>query len=348
MEDLLIADFERIFEQSTESLSMLRGKRMLLTGGTGFFGKWILGFLNHANRYHQLELTVFVLSRNPRNFLKLFPQFSLPLIQFIEGDVRNFSFSEPVDFVIHAATEASAKLNDERPSEMFDVIVQGTKHLLEICRQVQPQRVMMTSSGAVYGNQAVNITHQDDEGVTGPDVHSVNSAYAEGKRVSELLGAFHANETGQEVNFARCYAFVGPYLPLDTHFAVGNFMNDCLQGRDIVIKGDGTACRSYQYASDLVVWLLKILTHGKNVRSYNVGSEESVTIADLAYQVSQVWSKLSGKTTMVRIEGVARAGAPTHRYVPRTKRAREELGLKLSVSLEESLLKTLTWNDCSD
>lgn len=344
MEVLLQTDFEFIYQSSSESLPLLRGKKLLLTGGTGFFGKWILGFLNYANRVHDLQLEIHVLSRNPDRFLEHFPQFKHELLHFIKGDIRTFSFEKAVDFVIHAATEASAKLNEERPSEMFDVIVQGTKQLLKVCETVGVGRILITSSGAVYGKQSSEITHQNDESLSAPDIHSVANAYAEGKRVSELLGAFHSQETGQTVNFARCYAFVGPYLPLDSHFAIGNFINDCLEGREISIKGDGTACRSYMYAADLVIWLVKILTHGKNVRSYNVGSEDSVSIGELAAKVESAWLELTGSRVGFKILGIAQSDAQIQRYVPKTERASVELGLRLGYSFENSLLKTLTWN----
>ena len=345
MKEMLLADFEFIFKHSRESLERLKGRRLLLTGGTGFFGKWILGFLNYANRVKGLGLRVEVLSRDPERFLKEFPEFNHELIGFIKGDIRTFSAQGEVDFVIHAATEASAKLNDERPSEMFDVIVAGTKHVFEVCKGLKAKRILLTSSGAVYGTQASDVPHQPDESMTGPDVHQVRSAYAEGKRVSELLGAFHHGETGQEVVFARCFAFVGPYLPLDTHFAVGNFIRDCLQRSEIVIKGDGTPHRSYMYAADLVIWLLKMLTHGKNLRSYNVGSEESLTLSEVARTVADVWKLISGKRVEIIINGTATGNRATgNRYVPAVERARSELDLKCHTTLEGALQKTLIWH----
>jgi dTDP-glucose 4,6-dehydratase len=227
---------------------------------------------------------------------------------------------------------------------MFDVIVSGTKHLLKVCESAKPSKILLISSGAVYGKQDSSVVNQPDDCMFGPDVHDAASSYAEGKRVSELLGAFHHRMTTQEVTFARCFAFVGPYLPLDTHFAAGNFMRDCLAGREIVIQGDGTPHRSYLYAADLVVWLLKILVDGKNLRSYNVGAEESVSIRALAERVSGVWKNISGQSIEVRVLGQPVAGAPLARYVPSTARARLELGLSEGFSLEEAFSKTLTWS----
>jgi dTDP-glucose 4,6-dehydratase len=188
----------------------------------------------------------------------------------------------------------------------------------------------------------------------GPNTVDARSAHAEGKRISELMGAIHTKQTGQQVLVARCFAFLGPFLPLDTHFAVGNFINDCLNGRDIIIKGDGTTCRSYLYASDLVVWLLKILVSGKNLQAYNVGSEHSISIKDLAQNVLAVWNENPSlqkfrKTKIgYSILGVP-SGLPPEKYIPNTQRARAELGLTEATVLQEAILKTFLFHlhECS-
>lgn len=336
----LSEDFKSIFDLSEESLKELKDKRLLLTGGTGFFGKWILGFFNYANEHHHLNLTVYILSRNPESFLKEFPEFINHHFHFIKGDIRTFKFSEKVDFVIHGATEASAKMIEQQPEEMFEVIFDGTKNLLKNAEVCTPSRILIISSGAVYGSQLPEITHQPDESLMGPDLHTTSSTYAVGKQVSELLGTFHAKKTGQITTFARCFAFVGPFLPLDTHFAIGNFINDCLSKKDIIINGDGTPARSYLYASDLVVWLLKALTHGESCRSYNVGSEKLVNIKELAEFTQNVWETISKQKVNVKILIQPNLTTPPKRYVPSTQRARTELSLKETVTLEEGLLKT--------
>jgi dTDP-glucose 4,6-dehydratase len=342
--DGLDRDFEAITTSCAPLFSSLQGKRLLLTGGTGFFGKWLLGFFNYAYRTRGLDLELLVLSRNPEAFARDYPQFLSPQVRWIRGDIRTFPLDLPVDYVIHGATEASAVLNEQNPLEMLDVITQGTSHLLRVCSGKKPSKILLLSSGAVYGTQPPHFSHQPDDSQTAPDIHAASNAYGEGKRLSELLGAIHHKVTRQEVAFARCFAFIGPYLPLDTHFAVGNFMNDCLHHRPIVIQGDGTAYRSYLYAADLVSWLLTILVTGKNLTSYNVGSEESLTILEIAQAMSRTWERLTGEKIPVEVRGIPTLNAPVHRYVPSTLRARTELGLKVSHSLDQGLQKSLTWH----
>ena len=139
---------------------------------------------------------------------------------------------------------------------------------------------------------------------------------------------------------ARCFAFVGPYLPLDAHFAVGNFIRDGLRGGPIRISGDGTPYRSYLYAADLAVWLWTILLRGQPMRPYNVGSAAALTIADLAQQVADVFAP----PVSVTVARSPVAGAAAQRYVPAVARVETELGLRLTVPLAEGIRRTVEWH----
>ena len=142
-----------------------------------------------------------------------------------------------------------------------------------------------------------------------------------------------------ECKIARCFAFVGPHLPIDAHFAIGNFIRDTIQGRDISIKGDGTAVRSYQYAADLAICLWTILFAGRGNRAYNVGSEESSSIRTLADVVIR---SLKSDASVV-LEKVLDAKYSSNGYVPSTSRIVNELGVTNHYTLSESIQKTARW-----
>jgi dTDP-glucose 4,6-dehydratase len=152
-----------------------------------------------------------------------------------------------------------------------------------------------------------------------------------------MLCAVYA-EGPLHTTIARCFAFVGPYLPLDSHLAIGNFIRAAIEGRPIRVLSDGTPLRSYMYAADLAAWLWTILLRGGRGRAYNVGSEEEISIADVARAVSRA----AGGRSEVAITGEA-TGGPAQRYVPGTSRARADLGVTMTVGFEEALGRTLAW-----
>ncbi|WP_438483690.1 NAD-dependent epimerase/dehydratase family protein [Oleiharenicola lentus] len=319
-----------------------RGCSVFITGGTGFFGMWLLESFAYINDALGLGMRAVVLSRDPKAFAAKAPHLtSRSDIELIPGDVRSFKFPEgKFAFVVHAATEASVKLNDEAPHEMFDAIVAGTRHVLDFAAQAGVEKFLLTSSGAVYGKQPSSLSHVGEDYMGAPDTVLSGSAYGEGKRVAEHMCCVHARQHGYETKIARCFAFVGPHLPLDTHFAIGNFIRDAMQGGRIQIGGDGTPTRSYLYASDLTIWLWTLLFRGSTGRAYNVGSGEDLSIKQLAKTVSATLGKHSAVRTAQKID----ATRPLSRYVPAVGRALSELDLRMHITLEDGIRKTAAWN----
>lgn len=332
--DHILAHTERLWEE-------LRGQRLFITGGTGFFGCWLLESFAWANDKFGLGAKAVVLTRNSEAFKNNVPHLaSHPAIQLHIGDVRNFDFpAGSFSHVIHAATEASAKLNNENPLLMFDTIVEGTRRALEFARQNGTRRFLLTSSGAVYGRQPAQVTHLPEDYCSGPDTVEPRSAYGEGKRTAEMLCTLYGRQFGLEPKIARCFAFVGPYLPLDIHFAIGNFIRDGLRGGPITVSGDGTPFRSYLYAADLAVWLWTILIQGQSARAYNVGSEADLPIAEVAREVANAFRP----PVRVIVAREAEPGKPAERYVPATRRARTELGLAARVPIGDAIRRTAEW-----
>jgi len=289
-----------------------------------------------------LDTKALVLTRNPEAFLRKVPHLATnPAIQFHVGDVRSFKFPKGYfSHIIHAATESRTRLNEENPLLMIDTIVQGTSRIVKFTRHCRARKFLLTSSGAVYGEQPLDLTHVPEDYVGAPDTMDRRSAYGEGKRLAEYLCAVYARQYGIETKIARGFAFVGPYLPLNAHFAIGNFIRDGLQGGPILVKGDGTSYRSYLYAADLAIWLWTILFQGEDCRPYNVGSEEDLTIAELAHEVAKVFEP----PIEVQIADRPVPGKLAERYVPSTQRAFTELKLQQQISLVEATKRTVRWH----
>jgi nucleoside-diphosphate-sugar epimerase len=314
-------------------LRSLGGQRLFITGGTGFFGLWLLSALR-ALHEQAVSVEVCVLSRDPAGFLSRHPQFrDQSWLSFICGNVRDFQIPDrQFDLLLHAATETSMSAHANH-TRMFDDIVLGTRHVLDLAQRCCVRRMLLISSGAVYGPQPADLTHQPDESKMGCNPLLPGSAYGEGKRVMELMGAMLQHSTGIESITARCFAFCGPGLPLNGHFAMGNFVRDALFGEQITVQGDGSPMRSYLYGADLAAWLLYLLMNGKAGESYNVGSDEALSIKDLALRVRDILAP--DKSVKVLQEGGTEP-LVRQRYVPAISRARA-LGCKPWSPLDESL-----------
>ena len=319
-------DLDHILVHTSGLWTEVQGQNVFITGGTGFFGCWLLESFLWANDQLSLGARVFVLSRSPGDFVTKAPHLANhPAVRLVQGDVRTFEYpAGGFPIVIHAATEASAKLNQENPLLMFETIVEGTHRTLEFARTHGTRRFLLTSSGAVYGKQPPEMTRIPEDYPGAPDPMDPDSAYAEGKRAAEMLCRLYAHQFGLEAKIARFFAFVGPHLPLDAHYAIGNFIRDALQGGPIRVNGDGSPLRSYLYAADLAIWLWTILLKGQPCRPYNVGSDSSISIADLAGLVRQVVDP----GLVVTIARQADPSQPQLRYVPSIERARGELMLE--------------------
>lgn len=327
------SDLEHVDGQCAPLWERLRGARIFVTGGSGFVGRWLLESLLLADARRELGCLALVLTRNPERLLNEAPHLSgLPQLSFRRGDIRDFEFP-PGTFthMIHGAADAA--LPDE--AETLETITGGTARLLECARRSGAADVLLLSSGAVYGPQPPSLDRIPEDYSGKPQPGQSRSAYAEGKRRAELLCGEFAARTAVRIKIARLFTFSGPNLPLAGSFAFGNFLRDSLERRPILVRGDGAAVRSYLYAADLAVWLWSILLRAPSGRPYNVGSDEPVSIVELA----RAFAGLAGGVE-VHVEGKL---SPAGRYVPDTDRARIELGLERRVSLEQGIARSLAW-----
>ena len=325
-------DLDDILRASAPDFEIQRGKKIFLTGGTGFFGKWLLAALIRANEEMDLRFEIVALSRDPNAFTTKHPGCEgVRGLSFLRGNVADFAAGdEKFDFIIHGAADTTAFTNDSEERERSRTIVQGTQNVLGLARK-NNARLLNISSGAVYGAAAGK-----REGASETDYDAARPAtpYGLAKRQAEALCA----ESGADFVTARAFAFLGPHLPLDAHFAAGNFLRDARRGGPILVRGDGTALRSYLYPVDLVQWLLRLLVRGARGRAYNVGSDEVVSIAELARLIGGV---AEPKADVV-IQSALPQG-PLNVYVPNLSRARTELGLDVTVPLRDAVARTFNF-----
>jgi dTDP-glucose 4,6-dehydratase len=332
-------DLTHILTHARESFLALQNARLFITGGTGFFGHWLLESLLHADRELRLNLRATVLTRNAAAFRARSPHIANdPAITLLQGDILTFAFpSEPHTHILHAATDSGGQQTSRTPEDLYSDILTGTRRVLNFARHTGAHRLLYTSTGAVYG-RSTTLLHTPETFPPPPlPLHSYESA----KRAAEDLCLTHP-----DLNpiIARCFAFVGPHLPLDRHFAIGNFLGAALHNQPIHIRGDGTPRRSWLYMADLAIWLWTLLTHGQPSRAYNVGSDIGMTIAEAAHLTAATLNPMLPMQTGVKIDGTPNPAAPLNSYVPDITRARTELNLRVTIPLDEALLRTAAWH----
>ena len=311
-------------------------RSVFLAGGTGFVGRSLLRYLQRVNEVDSLE--VCILSRNPESFLLAYPEFnSYPWIRFCRGDLLdpttypNASF----DFCIHAAADTTQTSRVNR-LEWFDEIVIGTRVLLDWCHKCSIKRVLYLSSGAVYGSQC----HADNtaQGIleseaSAPDPLDTSNVYGIAKRNAEHLCALYYKQYALPVVIARLFSFAGPDLTLDRHQAIACFIRQALNSEPITVASDGSPLRTYLYQSDLAHWLWTLLSEGKAGHAYNVGSDEVVSIHQLAHLVRD----LIAPSNSVRVLGNPIPLTGRVRYIPNVDKATRLHGLKVTVPLAAAI-----------
>lgn len=320
----------------------LRGARLFLTGGTGFFGRWMLESLSRADDRLGLNVQVIALTRHPELFIENAPHLvSWKALRLIQGDVRDFDFPEEnFSHIIHLAASSDATVQAADPLDLFSVIINGTVHMLDFFRRCKAERFLFVSSGAVYGQQPAKLAAIPENYHGAPDPLLCQSVYGTAKRAAEQLCCLHNSKKTNSVLIARPFAFIGPGMPLDSHFAACNFIRDGIAGGPIYINGDGTPLRSYLYASDLAWWLWKILMEGSPEQAYNVGGDKPVTILELAETVANLFSPRLPVIVRQRPDD----SKQPEKYIPDVSRVREKLGLCVRISLQEALKRTIAWH----
>lgn len=333
------ADLDHVLEWTLPVWERLRAARLFVTGGTGFFGSWLLESLAWAADRLNLDVEAVVLTRAPDAFARRSPHLAgHRAIRLHPGDVRDFKFPDGrFTHVIHAAFPSGGPPCPAH--ETVAIVVQGAERVLSFAEQSGAAHFLFTSSGAVYGRQPADLANIPETWHGAPDPLDPRSAYGESKRLAELLCALQAARTPVSVTIARCFAFVGPHLPLDAHFAIGNFIRDALRGGPVQVRGDGTTVRSYLYAADLAVWLWTILTHGESGRAYNVGSPHAVTIGELA----RVVVREIAPAATIHQERQPEPGRPVDRYVPDVTLAASSLRLAPRIALPDAVRRTAAW-----
>lgn len=323
-------------------LEPLRNQEILVTGGTGFMGKWIAEAVTYLNLEQGYNIRLHLLSRNTEAFRNTVPHLAKQsFIQLIEADVRNVrDLPEGISYVIHAAATPDRREHATQPLRVIETIYKGTQAVLDACLRLPVlNKFLFISSNNIYGNvhdQADAIT----EHTTGYlDSNSINAAYPEAKRLAETVCAVYRNQQRLPVVTIRPFAFTGPYQDLEKPWALNNFMRDAILGGPIRILGNQETVRSYLYGSDMAFWLLAILANKKPATTYNLGSEEGVSMIRLAEKIA---ANFHHKIDIIN-KSPGNDAAHYSVSIPNLSTLRKDIAVKQAIPLDQAIVRTLQW-----
>lgn len=332
-------DLQLAIERVGSSWPDFQNANIFITGATGFLGQWLLAVLIQADRELGLNLKITVLTRSPKKFIAKCPELSeSPIVTLLHGDARLFEFPKGTfTHLIHAATDTSMEA-DKNPLQLMDSIVEGTKRVLKFAHMAGVKKVLFTSSGAIYGPQPADLDQIAETYGGACPTTDRRSVYGQGKRMAEQLMTTYFHEFGVETKIARCFAFAGPGMAINAHFAIGNFIRDAIEGQTVTVNGDGTPARSYMYAADAAAWLIRILESGQAGAAYNVGSDQAYALADIAKITAEVVNPQATVSILGKDQGGFRS-----RYIPDISKARS-LGLDIWTDIKTTISRTAEWH----
>lgn len=290
----------------------LYGRNVLVTGTSGFIGGHIVEALAWLNRCHpQANLRIHAMARDLEKLRQRLPWLDLSgeVTPLIHDVTQPCGLDTPPDIIIHAASPASPRDYLKRPVDTVLANSSGTQQLLELACRKQA-RFLFLSSGAVYGDNSLQIDAIGETDFGGEDPLTPRACYSESKRLAETLcHAYHA-QYGIDTRIARISHCYGPGMRLDDGRAIADLLADVLADRDIRLDSDGSASRPFCYVSDTVLGLFHILFRGEPGNAYNLGETQETTILELAEKMIAA----AGKCGHLSVRAQARSGlAPAAR-----------------------------------
>ena len=326
-------DLNLICVHSHPAIEVLRDKEVLIYGGTGFIGTWLTAALLHADQQFKLNIKIKVITRNQHKAINKFG-IHKSNIQFHQHDLALMEPRDNLtsDIVFIASTPTNASTGSLNTQDLVQASRNVVSHATRVrSRNLGKPLIIHLSSGAVFGKQSMDNLFRNE--LDAVDKYS-EEPYCQAKLAIEngLMSA-HAQGT-IDYQTPRLFAFLGPGLPLNLHFAIGNFLFDGIRKRKILVRGNPMTRRSYLYPTDLIEVLFQALLLTEPV-SLNIGSNTGITISDLAQKVSSLTSNL-GVT-------FSNPDSDPSNYVPSTENMNKIIKKNSYLDLDTSLEKWINW-----
>ena len=354
---VISTDLNYIINNLSEEFQSLSGKHVLIAGGAGFLGHYLVQSILYWNDIHierqPISLTVH------DNFIRGIPAWLKLLkdhkdIKIEQKDVTQLisDYSDNFQYIIHAATIASPIYYRKYPIETMDANVNGLRNFLDYCIEKNKgdnpvEGFLFFSTSEIYGDPDTNNIPTSEEyrgnvSCTGP-----RACYDESKRYGETLCVNFAEQYGLPIKIARPFNNYGPGLKISDRRALPDFARNIFNGEDIVLFSDGSPTRTFCYVADAVIGYFKILMKGQNGEAYNIGLDKpEISVLELADKVIEHSKDLfgyKGKLVLKVSEDKEYLTDNPNRRCPIIDKARRDLGYNPLVDLDEGLKRSLLW-----
>lgn len=322
-------------EKEVANLAPLKDKEILITGGSGFIGIWLTQLALYLNDRFHFNITLYLIARHTNDTIDSLIA-NRKDVMFIQSDIRNIrEFPKEVSYIIHAATSPDNRVYMSNPVESMDIIATGTKRVMENGLLLEKlERIINLSSGQIYGNIDSHNIKEDDFGKL--NSNSITAIYPEAKRYAETLTNAYRSLHKLPTIQVRPFSFIGPFMELNKPWAVNNFIRDALKFKNIRILGNGKPVRSYMYPTDMALWILTILVHGKVGSAYNLGSDAGISLEEVAVKIKNIVG------SSVNID-ILNMNENESEFVPNIDHVKQELGLAITIDIDETLKKSIEW-----
>ncbi len=340
MHNFIENDISKSLKKVVPKLEKLRGKTILITGGTGFVGSWTARALAWLNDEFDFKCQIILLARSPEKLEKLDAKlYKREDITFIRSDVRSIhNLPQNINYIIHSAATPDNRVHMSDPVSTMDVIAMGTKAVMEAAtRLVDLEAIVHISSGQVYGTESFNEETLNKNMLGGFLKNDIRSIYPEAKRHSETICLAYRSQYKLPIIIVRAFSFIGPYQDLNKPWAINNFMQEALNSQPMRIVGNGMPQRSYLYASDMATWLLAILASGTRGTTYNLGSSKGISLVEVTDEINSILFK----EVDVMIQNL---DDDSSKFIPSIEHIKKELDVEEVFSFKEALEHTIKWN----
>ncbi|KAJ5640024.1 UDP-glucuronic acid decarboxylase 1 [Penicillium longicatenatum] len=310
--------------------------RTLVTGAAGFLGSNLVDFL--LQKGHVVIGLDNLTTGSPLNLrhLENHPNFT-----FINQNICSpIDWNEEIDQIYNLACPASPIQYQRQPVSTLNTCFDGTRNLLELARN-RNIRILHTSTSEVYGDPLIHPQPETYWGNVNP--FGPRSCYDEGKRVAEALCYAYQEQYNLDIRIARIFNTYGPRMSGQDGRVISNFIASALNGNTLSIYGDGLATRSFQYVTDCLEGLYRLMNSGYDAGPVNIGNDKEFKIQEVADLVIELVSEITNKP---------RATVPFHSKLlddpsvrrPQVSLAKKELGWEAVVPLRDGLWKTIEWH----